>query len=690
VRRGDIATALTGACLAASVLSAGSGAAAEERVVGGTLTLEASRLILSPDGDAVTAEGEVRLATRGFELAGEQAVVSLPDGTIRLSAPFTLALPEIRLEAASGELSREGRSLHLTRPRAIRSAPPPAFEIQGERLDCDDGLCVLTQGSGTACPHTPAGYRLAARRITLHPSGDVDLTSPTLILGDTTVAWLPWLRLRPPTKPGFLPPRIGYTPSAGLIAGPAGHLPLGDRAHVDGHVAVRTAQGLEDVTHLLAPGVDLRVEHVLDAPDNFGRARLGLETPLSGATAAVGADLVTDRRAIEETTFAPLDRAMTHTSSRALVSMPMTHVLLESSFAGDQTLRGVASDGWPALQTIAAVRGTLLAIPNRTRIWPAVDLALERRDASRRALFYDAVGGPAESHTRLTAQPSVSAPLRLGPITMDLRAGSRHAVWLVDGEDGNAPFSHSVGGSARLALPLVGRLAGRPHLIAPRVEYRAVPWISASLPQWVFDPVERPRRAHAVEAAVETVLDPFAEAPLLRAELAQRVGLPGLGADGPREYLYGKLRLDALWLELRGEIAWDQEVSAVSAAAAGVGARDGRGNGIAVDARWYGPGVGPHTDGRWTAGDGAWIGDAPWIAEPQERLEIAPEGTAVLARVVTLEGGARVEIAPRPGLNALWYGVGVRSSCGCAEIGLKAAHRLDTPVPDVMLTVTLE
>ena len=681
---------LAGACLAASALAAGSRATAEERLLGGTLSLEASRLTISQDGTEVTAEGEVRLMARGFELAGEQAVVSLPDGTIRLSAPFSLKLKEIALEAASGELSREGRSLHLTRPRAIRNAPPPPLEIRGERLDCDDGLCVLTRGSGTACPHRPAGYRLAARRITLYPSGDVDLTSPTLIVGDMKVAWMPWLRLRPPTKPGFLPPRIGYSRTAGFIAGPAGHLPLGDRAHLDGHVAGRTSQGFEDETHLIAPGVDLRVEHVLDAPDNYGRARLELATPLSGATTTVDADLVTDRRIVDEMTFDPLDRAITHTSSRALVSMPSTYTLLESAFAADQPLGSTAQDRWPALQTVVAVRGSLLAVPNPSLLWPAVDVALERRDVSRGAIFYDALGAPAESHTRLMARPSVTAPLHLGPISLDLRAGSRHAVWLVDGETGAAPFSHAVGGSARLGLPLVGRLAGRPHLVAPRVEYRAVPWISGSAPRWVFDAAERPRRAHAVEAALETVLDPFTETPLLRAELAERIDLPGLGTDGTREYLYGNLRLGAPWLELRGEIAWDQEISVISAAAAGVGTRDGRGNGIAVDARWYGPGVGPHTDGRWTMGDVAWIGDDLWIVGPQERLEIAPQGTAVLARVVTLEGGARVEIVPSPGLNALWYGVGVRSSCGCAEIALRAAHRLDAVAPDVVLTLTLE
>jgi len=690
VRRNDIARVLAAASAAASILAAGAGAAAQESASVGELAIEASRLTISEDGDEVAAEGGVRLEAPGFELVGEGLVLDLPDGTIRLSAPFTLTLPGMALEAESGELSREGSSLRLTRPKVIRNVPSPPFTVEGERLECDGGRCTLIDGTGTACPHSPAGYRLAARRITLHPSGDVDLSSPTLILGGAKVAWLPWLRLRPPTKPGFLAPRLGYSRRAGFIAGPAGHLPLGDGVHLDGYVAGRTSQGLEDETRLLAPGLDLRVEHVLDAPDNRGRARLGLLAPLSHATIAADADLVTDREIIDEMTFDPLERATSHTASRALVSMPSTAWLLESSLAAEQPFDAGARDGWPALQTVAAVHGALVAVPNLSRLWPAIDLDLERRDVSRGWILYDAAGAAAEPHTRLVARPSVTAPLRLGPAPLDLRVGTLHGVWLVDDESGAAPSINAVGGAARLGLPLVGKLAGRPHLIEPRVEYRAVPWIAGAAPPWAFDAADRPRRAHAVEVAVETRIDPFAETPLLTAALTERVGLPGLGKGGAREYLYGTMRVELPPLELKGEIAWDQEMSTVSAAAAGVGTRDGLGNGVFVEGRWYGEGDGPHTDGRWTAEDVVWTGDGWWLSGPQNRLEIAARSTAVLARVVTLECGARVEFIPDPGLNALWYGIGLRAPCGCAAIALKAAHRLDTVAPDVMLTVSLE
>lgn len=676
--------------LAAVTLAAWPGAADEARAPGGSAALEAERLSISADGREVTASGSVRLVTEGLELRGERLELSLPDGAIHSPAPFTLRLPDIYIAAASGELSRDGRSLRLERPTLTRAAPPPPFLLRGERIACDGGRCVLLGGVGTACPHVPAGYRLEARRLTLHPSGDVDLVSPTLVLGGVRAAWLPWLRLRPPEKAGFLAPRLGYSRDAGLIAGPAGHLPLGHGAHADGYVAGRTSQGLEDETRVLAEGVDLRVQHVFDAPDNRARARLALRAPLAGATFAADADLVTDGVIIDELTFDPLERAMSRTESRVLVSLPSSVGTLESSFGADQPLAPGTRGGWPDVQTVAAVRGTLVAVPNRARLWPSLDLSLARRDVSRGSISYDASGYPARPHTRLLARPSLTAPLHLGPVTLDARVGSRHATWLVDRETGGAPANHSAGGAARFGLPLVGRLAGRPHLIAPRVEYRAVPWAAGATPPWVFDAADRPRRAHAVELGVETALDPFAEVPVFYAEIAERVGLPGLGEAKSRRFLHGAVRIGAPVLELRGEIAWDQELLGVSAAAAGIGTRDGRGNGISVDARWYGEGAGPHTDGRWTADDVTSMGDSWWPAGPRNRLELAERGTAVVARVVALHCGARVEIAPRPGLNALWYGLGLRAPCGCAEIALQAAHRLDTPAPDVMLVVTLE
>ena len=45
---------------------------------------------------------------------------------------------------------------------------------------------------------------------------------------------------------------------------------------------------------------------------------------------------------------------------------------------------------------------------------------------------------------------------------------------------------------------------------------------------------------------------------------------------------------------------------------------------------------------------------------------------------------------PAAGLNALWYGLALRSACGCAELGVRAAHRLDTWIPDLMLTFVLK
>jgi hypothetical protein len=678
------------AVFAAAILTLALEAQAESQPAANEIALSASRLSFTPNGEEVEAEGDVRIDADGLELRASRAAVDLRSGAIRLDAPFSLKRGGLELRAASGSFSDGGRALRLVKPEILRLAPPPPFALRGERLSCDGGTCSLLRGVGTACPHRPSGYALEADEIVFHPSGDIDLTRPVLRIGGAKVAALPWMRLRPPSEPGFLAPRLGYSQKAGLIAGPAGHVPLGSRAFADGYIAGRTADGFEDGTRLHAPGADLRIEHVFSAPDgNSGRARLALGVPLAGAALAVDADAVTERRVLADTIFDPLERAVSRTESRLLFSLPVGSVLWESALSADQPLAGARADGFPGFETRASIRGSLVALPSASHLWPALDLALDRRDASSDAVLYDARGAYALPHTRLSAEPSLRAPFRLGPLSGRLSAASRHAVWLVDEESAVPPSRHDVGAAAELSLPLIGSLAGLPHLVTPRVAYRVLPFSRGDSPPWAFDRLDRAREGHAVEAGMSTALDPFGASPIAELSLAQRVFLPGLG-EGRAVYLFARAGAGAPWLRFSGEIAWDQREGAVSAAAAGLRTEDERGDAASIDARWYGRGDGPHLDGRWDDASSGWLGDGAWLGAPAQGLELAEAASAVVARIAVLSAGARVAVFPRPGLDALWYGVAFRSECGCAELGLKAAHRLDTPVPDVMLTFVLK
>lgn len=651
--------------------------------------LSASRLSLSADGREALAEGGVRLVAPGLELRTERLALSLPDGALRLEAPFSLEAGDFGIRADSGVLLADGSALRLERPEILRRRPLPALALGGDELACDGGGCTLRRAHGTACPHEPAGYRVEADEVTLHPSGDIDLVRPALRLGGTTVARLPWLRLRPESEPGFLAPKIGYSREAGLIAGPAGHLPLGGGAHADGYVAGRTAEGFEDGTRLLAPGVDLNVEHVYSAPrGNEARGRLGLRAPLRGAAFAADADVVTGRRILDDLTFDPLERAVSHTASRVLLSLPAPRVLWESALAAFQGFTGRAAGARPGFDAAASIRGALVPLPNPARVWPGLDLRLERRGASDGAL-YDAYGAYAPPHTFLSVEPSLAAPFALGPLSLAVAAGSRHAAWLVDAESGAPASRHDVGAAAQIALPLVGHPGGREHVVTPRVAYRIAPLVSGGSPPWAFRSVDSAREGHAIEAGLGTALDPFAPVPLVDAGVAQRLFLPGLGSGGAA-YLFAHAVVGARWLELRGELAWDQRLRSISAAAAGIGTADDRGDRISIGGRWYGRGDGPHLDGRWSGASPPWPRDEVRPAFGEDLLELAPEASAVLARMIALDAGARVGIFPRAGLNALWYGVALRAACGCAEIGVRAAHRLDTWVPDLLVTLVVK
>jgi len=664
-------------------------ATAETLAAGSNVALSASRLSMSADGEEVVAEGEVRLAAQEWEIEGERIVLHLETGTMSSKAPLTLKTPAIALTAAAGELSAGGRAFRLERPEILRLGDLGSLAMGGDELRCEGGLCLLLRGHGTACPHQPPGYHLEADEIALHPSGDIDLTRPALFLGDAKVVVLPWIRIRPPNEPGFLAPKIGYSHKAGFIAGPAGFVPLGGEAYAEGHVAGRTSEGFEDGTHLHAPGTDLRIDHVFAAPkDNSGRARLVFASAFRKAAIAVDADAVTSREFIEEMTFDPLERAISHAESRALFSMPGDSMIWESALLANQPLLDRAAGELPGFETRMSVRGSLVARPIASRIFPGLELDITRRDVVGDAMPYDARGLLSSPHTRLFAAPSLSAPFSLGPFSAVIDAQSRHVAWLIDGET-TSRARHDVNGAAEIYLPLVGRLAGLVHLVTPKAAYRIAPFVHGDEPPFAFDGLDRAREAHALEAGFDTALDPFARVPLAEMTIRERVFLPGLSkADGA--YLFARLRVGAPWLYLRSEIAWDERRNSVSAAAAGIGTDDEHGDRLSVDARWYGRGDGPHLDGQWTGGDGARLGDGFWLGAPEERLEIDERASAVVARFVVLSAGAQVEVYPSPGLDALWYGLALRSACGCAEIGLRAAHRLDTWAPDVMLTFVLK
>jgi hypothetical protein len=663
--------------------------AASEEYVTTNVHLQAEQLVFDPDSGSVIARDGALLKVGDLKLTCRSALLDLDSGTIEISAPENITWHQLELNAAAGTINPGEAQLELTFPRIEINTPSGVAKVSGDHLVCEEGGCRIVAARATACPHTPAGYQIEARAIDVHRSGDLDLERPILRVGDTKIAIIPWIRLRPSDKPGFLPPRLGWSESGGFIFGPAGQLPVRKDLILQGHVAARTSQGLETYSRVITPNADLRIDHLLDAPRNHARARLQFFPDLRGATLAVDTDLVTDRKVIDDLSFEPLDRALTHTSSRALMTMKGNNLILESQVMLHQTFDEADHLNGNVLAPVTLITGSALPMSNRSPIFPRLDLAMARYDTPRSVPFEDTNDGLAIPHFRLSGAPSISIPHRIGPFATEVDASTFHQIWLVDGSSRDDHTRHLMFATAQIDLPFIGRPAGVRHIFTPFARYRITPWISGNSPPWTVDMLDRQQLGHGLESGIDTTLKNDSNLdPHLTLEIAQRFDLPGwVDPFGPA-YLFADLSLGPRWLSFKGSGSWDQKANRISATRLEISTTDGRGNTVTTGGSWYGPGRGAHLDRGWSAAVGPPL-TQPWTGQLEDSMELFEQASVAFTRVVHAHAGASIGIVPEPRLHALWYGLELRSTCGCIRAGLMASHRIDTPFPDVMATLSL-
>ncbi|MFO8070676.1 MAG: hypothetical protein R6V85_02265 [Polyangia bacterium] len=653
------------------------------------ITFFADRAILESEQGVVRAEGNVSLETEHLRLGAVSLRID-PERR-RISALGPLRLHTGGLEILGGSLVADdsGRWIEISAPRLEldREAGIAGARIAAARARCDTGGCTLEGVSGTSCPHRPVGWRVDAEQLVLHPSGDIDIERARLVVDGRSVAALPWLRVRPPGSAGFLAPRLGWSPRAGLIAGPAGQFPVGDHLLLRGHVAARTSQGLETSTEALLPAGRARLDHLFDAPENHLRARLDLFLPLEGASLAADADVVSDRRIVEELELEPRERALGHTSSRLLLATGGSDFRLESAFAAQQEILpggGIADD---RLGPSTSIRACLIPLAVSRAVWPGLAVELSRRDGWRPGHFSGARGLPTPPHTRISAAPSLESQQRAGPLGIEVRAATSHVLWLPDGAGERRRERHSLSALAGLELPLVGYPLGLRHRLTPLVRYRATPWIAGGSPRWTVDDLDRVVAGQGIDAGLRTSLGLPGKEDVARLSIAERLALPGLGSGRGAQYLDFSLRVGDPRLSAEARAAWDHRERLPSLSLLDISSSTSRGNEISAGAAWYGPGRGPHLDGGWRS-TRLLLLDA-WPREPEGTLEVHQRARAVLTDNLSAAGGAIVAVHPNPRMLAVWYGLELGSSCGCLSAGLQAIHRPGNPLPDIMATLDL-
>jgi hypothetical protein len=653
-----------------------------------TLEIESLRITLDPGGQ-VRAEGAVRITAYDLELSAGFAVVDTTTGQIVLGPPLRVELDGAIVSGTYLHLSHQARRLEIDQPLiSLPLAPDRELELSAMWARCEGGSCELEHAEGTTCPHQPPAYRLRAEHVTIHPSGDVDLSRASLLIDDLEVLEIPWLRVRPPTSAGFLPPRVAWDARGGLILGPAGQVPLSDDLVLSGHAAVRTSQGFETSSSARTPAGHATVAQLFDAPQNHVRARFHLTPPLRGATLTVDGDVVDGRRIIDDLEFDPLERARTHTATTALLSTRgadwfLAESRLELVQAFDPAGRLDRHLHTPTI----GVAAELLPVVQAGPVWPALTLELIRRETGVDSRAPDAATGIAPEHTRVAVSPSLAHAGRFGPLAGELRIGSLHQLWLPDRAGGSRDVRQLASASAELDLPLIGHPGGLRHVIAPLVRYRITPWIDGEGPIWVMDDLDRLERGHGVEAGFETSLGTDGRRDAIELAAFERADLPGFEAPSGLAYLHVTAAAGPPWLRLETSGSWDHREHLPSSATLMLTTADDRGNRLETGGGWYGPGRGAHLDRGFGTTD-PWL-SGRWVGETDRALGLVERATVAFTRRLRASAGALIGLIPDARLQALWYGLELGSPCGCLTAGILASHRLGSWVPDVMATVSL-
>lgn len=320
------------------------------------------------------------------------------------------------------------------------------------------------------CPDPPVSLRIAGARATR--SGDLVLRWPRIYLGPVPVFALPWLWLRPPDRPGLLPPTITLRGADGLLLGAGARLPWKGSDDRVRSLELRAAGYLQG-------GVELDAR--LDTPTSTGRLtwdRLRRDRFVLDAHGFVQTDsrgtLAWDVDAIRGA------RGLVATPSLAAAARPFDVGAAEASFLLDPGRGAGAIVGTGLTARARRGEGTIVWGPT---IFAAIGGAAGAHADWEASGMFAMLAGGSELHATPYARGALAvegAPW-LGPVATRLRVGSRARI---AGEGSVSAWDAVAEAGAEARLPFERAFAGRDaeaplvHRVEPVIEARAA--VSAS------------------------------------------------------------------------------------------------------------------------------------------------------------------------------------------------------------------
>jgi hypothetical protein len=648
--------------------------------------IEADRITFESDSGKVILVGRLRFGGKNFLGRADNAELHLENSTALIySARITMqGLSEETIEASRIFLNAAKGTMRLT-DFHLRSPAIPALDIHGKRALCYMGECVLWETDSALCPHEipNSGFRLKAEKLVIYPSGTMDMEGIVFLINDMPLTRLPWIRLRPQGKPGFLMPRIGYNGDAGLILGQGGLIPITVDSFLEGSVAVRSRQGFETESFLYTEAFDLKINQLFITPKNLMRYRMNSSISRANLSMASRIDwLQSDRRIVDESTVKSLERAFTHTSSNVVLSRRTTLTIQEAAIHVIQSVSDENQWARPSpLSPTISLTFTLPTIPFGGHFFIAADAGFIHRGAG---VDEEPIAqGRAPSHSRLQFEGALSHIRKVGPFSLSLDLKMRDQQWVADDNRYDSPNQLLVGGALSVSMPLFRDYQTLRHILSPLIRYRITPLIWGRSPNYVADSYDLLRTGHGVEIGVTTSIARLGFE-LFRLDIFERIALNGFQMNNGPSYLALRGALGPSTFQATLDGAWDQRMNRLSVIGLSVHRTSPRAS-VDVGFRRLAPGQGPHLDQPFS------LAFLPWTAsslfdDSDETLEVFQFGEVPINDYVSLTAGARGEVYPNLQLHALWYGLKLHTRCKCLSASIMGSHRVSNPVPDIFMT----
>lgn len=644
-----------------------------------TIHIRSNHLRLDPFTDKIVARGNVILVMNKLRIQAARISFEPTTQQFKLRDISELSMPSIKLRASVATASILPLQLFFEDYLAIYDTQWAKISLEGASAQCSETQCIFQQSAVHLCPDNPNLLVIHSKELAAKNDGTINFVQPTLSINKQKVFKLPRFVLRPPTKPGFLFPKLQWTPSAGLVVGPTFYLPLHQNTFAVTQVAVRSTGGMENSFFVESATNRVQVEHVLSHQQNMGRLRASVRPRLHHAVAAVQTDVVSHKKIIDEISFVPKDRAITHTESQARLAIEKNNFFLEqhATFLQHYESEELKFEEFSHQTGNIALHTTILPLMNQEiPIQPKLFLSIDRYLVNAQQ--------HAQNQSRFTTATTVQVSKNVGIFRGNAEAGVLAQRYQID-STAQSQFRISPGINASVGLPLVKQYPTFSHLVRHQIQYRITPFTWGEKPNFQYDLFDRTTHGHYLELSTENSFGKVLFAPFLSMKAAYHHVLPQMKRHLLQQLFSVRFLIKTPFFQTIARSGWTLGATHPEFAEMELQSKNKMGTGLTTGVYYYGSNsindtVVPS------------LSNIIWpimITTTNTRHTVATEELSiVIGRRVHMTTGTQLLLYPGIRLSALYYQIDVSTPCRCVTASLIAAHVPNNAVPKTMLTLT--